>query len=262
MHSTKQKKMVASSLSAAVTAIIIAEDGELSQIKITDEHALYKKIGLNHPGNFKCQGSMKINKIYSIILYAKPASITKRVSVVNGGENKYKFPAPFNNSAYKGSCILLQHRNDKLADLTIDMWNEICNKKSATSAEENSDDDDDDDRDNDSGILSDNDSNDDDDEDENDDIKTRYSASYSKKYKKKNDDDDLEDDPEDDPEDAEDEEDADKIFDYSQVTVDVIKNKITTSAVAGFAVAGLNEKEETKEEPYMYTSELVEEEYV
>ena len=117
----------------ALTIIIVEKSGSVKTLSIKDfkEEELYKKCGFKKAGDFLKQPDFKKVKIdgkrYWVSLYGKTDGKA-------GGENKYDFPPPNDQTLFFGSCAVVASVQEKegadfvYVNLSVDLWNKMYEK--------------------------------------------------------------------------------------------------------------------------------------
>ena len=117
----------------ALTIMIVEKLGSLKTLSIKDfkEEELYKKCGFKKAGDFLKQPDFKKVKVdgkrYWVSLYGKTEGKA-------GGENKYDFPPPNDQTLFFGSCAVVAKVQEKEGDdfvyvnLSVELWNKIYEK--------------------------------------------------------------------------------------------------------------------------------------
>ena len=117
----------------ALTVLIVEKLGNVKTLSIKDykEEELYKKCGFKKAGDFVKQTEWKKVKIdgkrYFVTLFGKTDGKA-------GGENKYDFPPPVDNTLLFGSCSLVAKVQEKeggelvYTNLSVELWNKIYEK--------------------------------------------------------------------------------------------------------------------------------------
>lgn len=117
-----------------LTIVIVEKTGTLKTLSIKDfkEEELYKKCSFKKPDDF-CKHTewnhhrVKINGIrYSVSVYGKTEGKA-------GGENKYDFPPPIDNTLFFGNCAIvcrqiLENGTLKYVNLSLELWNQMYEK--------------------------------------------------------------------------------------------------------------------------------------
>ena len=105
--------------------VIVQKSGDLKEVELKEPinyKELYKKCGFRKAEGFDHIGTWDDNKVedirYDILLYGR------RVGK-GGTENKYDYPPPEDNTLFFGDTLLLAKSNDKVIDLTVDIWLKI-----------------------------------------------------------------------------------------------------------------------------------------
>ena len=124
---------MASPIPFALTVLIVEKLGNVKTLSVKDykEEELYKKCGFKKAGDFVKQTEWKKVKIdgkrYFVTLFGKTDGKA-------GGENKYDFPPPVDNSLFFGSCSLVAKVQEKeggellYTNLSVELWNKIYEK--------------------------------------------------------------------------------------------------------------------------------------
>ena len=114
----------------SLSIIIIEKHGTLKSLSIKDykEEELFKKCGFKKADNFikHAEWNLKFeNNKYILKVFGK-------IEGRPGGENKYDFPPPIDNTLFFGNCaIVASIKNNNIVketDLSLVMWNKMYEK--------------------------------------------------------------------------------------------------------------------------------------
>jgi len=115
----------------SLNIVIVEKNGSLKPLAVKEfnEDELFKKCGFKKADDFskRVEWSVKVDKVrYIVSVFAKD---TGRA----GGENKFDFPPPIDNSLFFGSCaVIAQMKNNDgkkvYTDLSIPLWSKIYEK--------------------------------------------------------------------------------------------------------------------------------------
>ena len=107
--------------------LIVELSGEITPVttKQLSVNELYKKCGYRKEDeNFKQYIKWSITykkKTYTICVYGKTEG-------KSGKENKFEFPPPFDNILFYGKLAIVNIENDKISDISNELWNVIYEK--------------------------------------------------------------------------------------------------------------------------------------
>ena len=104
--------------------VIIDKNGDASEVLLKNKDEIYKKCGLRKTDFFdnKHRWSLKYDsKHINLELYAKDNGRCNNI-------NKFELPPPCDKSLYYGSMAIVLSFNDKIEDLTVDLWNKLYEK--------------------------------------------------------------------------------------------------------------------------------------
>lgn len=102
-----------------VQVLIIDKAGNINHNNITNINELYKKCGFKKIDGFELINSWIYTDDITIQLWGR---LISKGLIKNG----YKFPMPIEKSIY-GNCALVAQNGDYI-DLSIEIWDNICNK--------------------------------------------------------------------------------------------------------------------------------------
>jgi len=102
-----------------VKFVKISKDGKVQEEQVSKLEELYKKCNLRKPEGF--------NKITEFIDNCVNIELWGRTSGRINIKNVYTFPESVNSNIY-GTCGIVSLTNNKLVDLEIAHWEEICEK--------------------------------------------------------------------------------------------------------------------------------------
>jgi hypothetical protein len=114
----------------SLSIIIVEKQGTLKSLSIKDykEEELFKKCGFKKADNFikHAEWNLKFeNNKYILKVFGK-------IEGRPGGENKYDFPPPIDNTLFFGNCaIVASIKNNNIVketDLSLVMWNKMYEK--------------------------------------------------------------------------------------------------------------------------------------
>ena len=98
----------------------IEKNGDIKNSKISDINELYKKCGFRKNTGFEKITNWEKNIDGNNI----NIELWGRTSGKNNFKNNYTFPESFNKSIY-GNCSLIHKQNDKIIDLSEELWNKM-----------------------------------------------------------------------------------------------------------------------------------------